>query len=63
MFFKDPFGNALEFKSFKQDSEILISSILSSPITLQDFHAKALTDYGINDLWPEAVLKEAKTKR
>ena len=22
MFFKDPFGNALEFKSFKQDSEI-----------------------------------------
>ena len=22
MFFKDPFGNALEFKSFKKDSEI-----------------------------------------
>ena len=22
MFFKDPFGNALEFKSFKNDSEI-----------------------------------------
>ena len=30
MFFKDPFGNALEFKSFKQDSEILINNILSS---------------------------------
>ena len=39
-----------------------ISSNLSSPITLQDFHAKALADYGINDCWPEAVLKEAKTK-
>jgi hypothetical protein len=36
---------------------------LSSPITLQDFHAKALADYGIADLWPEAVLKEAKTKK
>jgi len=22
MFFKDPFGNALEFKSFKKDSDI-----------------------------------------
>ena len=36
---------------------------MSSPITLQDFHAKALADYGINDCWPEAVLKEAKTKK
>ena len=36
---------------------------MSSPITLQDFHAKALADYGIADLWPEAVLKEAKTKK
>ena len=36
---------------------------MSSPITLQDFHAKALADYGINDSWPEAVLKEANTKK
>ena len=36
---------------------------MSSPITLQDFHAKALADYGIADLWPEDVLKEAKTKK
>ena len=26
MFFKDPFGNALEFKSFKNDSEIFKNS-------------------------------------
>ena len=44
-------------------AKFLISSNLSSPITLQDFHAKALADYGINDCWPEAVLKEAKTKK
>ena len=44
-------------------AKFLISSILSSPITLQDFHDKALADYGIADLWPEAVLKEAKTKK
>ena len=36
---------------------------MSSPITLQDFHAKALADYEIADLWPEDVLKEAKTKK
>ena len=41
-------------------AKFLISSILSSPITLQDFHAKALADYGIADLWPEAVLKRSK---
>ena len=35
---------------------------MSSPITLQDFHAKALADYGINTSWPEAILKEAKNK-
>lgn len=28
--------------------------------TLQDFHAKALSDYGIDDIWPESVLKAAK---
>ena len=28
--------------------------------TLQDFHAKALSDYGIDDIWPEPVLKAAK---
>jgi len=27
MFFKDPFGNALEFKSFKHDSEIFNKSL------------------------------------
>ena len=27
---------------------------------LQDFHAKALSDYGIDDIWPESVLKAAK---
>ena len=43
-------------------AKFLISSNLSSPITLQDFYAKALTDYGINDFWPEAV-QEAKTKK
>ena len=36
---------------------------MSSSITLQDFHAKAIADYGIADLWPEAELKEAKTKK
>ena len=28
--------------------------------SLQDFHAKALSDYGIDDIWPESVLKAAK---
>ena len=36
---------------------------MSSPNTLQDFHNKALVDYGITDSWPEAVLKEAKVKK
>jgi len=27
MFFKDPFGNALEFKSFKHDNEIFNKSL------------------------------------
>jgi len=33
---------------------------LSFKPTLQDFHAKALSDYGIEDIWPEPVLKAAK---
>ena len=44
-------------------AKFLISSNLSSPIILQDFHAKALTDYGINDFWPEVVQKEVKNKK
>ena len=28
--------------------------------SLQDFHAKALSDYGIDDIWPESVLKAVK---
>ena len=44
-------------------AKFLISSNLSSPITLQDFYAKALTDYGINDFWPEVVQKEVKNKK
>ena len=28
--------------------------------SLQDFHTKALSDYGIDDIWPESVLKAAK---
>jgi len=30
MFFKDPFGNALEFKSFKHDTEIFNKSSIVS---------------------------------
>tara|TARA_X000001036_G_scaffold329251_1_gene307915 strand:+ start:1751 stop:3217 length:1467 start_codon:yes stop_codon:yes gene_type:complete len=33
---------------------------LSFKPSLQDFHAKALSDYGIDDIWPESVLKAAK---
>ena len=36
---------------------------MSSPNTLQDFHTKALEDFGITAFWPEAVLKEAKVKK
>ena len=36
---------------------------MSSPNALQDFHTKALEDFGITAFWPEAVLKEAKVKK
>ena len=53
----------LNLNRLSKIAKFLISSNLSSPITLQDFHAKALTDYGINDFWPEVVQKEVKNKK
>lgn len=41
-------------------AKFLISNTLSYQPTLQDFHSKALSDYGIEDVWPEAALKAAK---
>ena len=53
----------LNLNRLSKIAKFLISSNLSSPIALQDFHAKALTDYGINDFWPEVVQKEVKNKK
>jgi len=44
----------------KKIAKFLTNNILSSEVTILDFHKKALADYKIIDSWPEDVLKEAK---
>ena len=57
MFLRDPFGNAIEFKAFKNDKDLFKGLMKYS---IEDFHNKAINDYQIKSDWSQEALTEAK---